>query len=862
MNTLKTDVKQFIGYNEKNSTVFGGTLSPIYDKKTELFDKDNSYTFLNSKGVPYTLVKGDASVELYEGTTRVGFGYHVTNVEQLDVPEDALAAAKMINGDVVFTRYEGSGTFYVYINNRIFYYISVEHTSSSIDRLIVPFSRIWKDPDNDDAFFVGYISRETLVNSTGTVDSYFYRAFIVHLKKSQPTYHPHTTSISMISSINWNLNPILTGGKSGDTMKFAFMANSGSFNTTGYWVRTTTFDYSTGSFNDWDDTLQRTFFVENPTYLTIDAKDVSDENDANQFAVRAVTKLTDTKYTTNYPELNSAGSVPTVNGKIECPYTNLYSYDTGRLRFVYKDDSLICIGNLNLPIEPFFSFKKSYVYWEKSDPNDIWNSDGNITYQKNDGKWYNYNSRKIRQDDTLSVEDFKSFVYMNRYVCLGEHGSYLYFYDIEKQISIKNLDLSWVDCWPPLFIINSTDTTEKGVVYCAGVNAGYMVSNAELVGYLPNPYVGTFVGGDLKWNLGRFRGQSTVQSYYTVGNTAQSAKYQGEDPQYYDTLYPIDPNGNIVLPVSQNAQIIKGYSNNDMVKEGDTVYPLMYWNNNQKTYSYFLLAGIENITNVFSLQGQQYTVNDENIYAVAFNGGVVSQVQSVSYKKNLTFLGTLPTQAVFWSDYNKTFYAFTGDRILSKMFEASDIHKILYVGQNPSSLSLWVCTDTGIYILSDTDQFKLDYISKMVEFQPKNTVLLTEGEENNEVHAVSLYLDEGEEGEMIPVKLETSYYGLGNEMKAVMDCWYLRLFDENNTKGYVKAKVHTITDVTRHTEEKTFEVNPSDYDENHIVYLRFQPKYQECVSMQLELETNLGIYQISLGVNTTDSTAQVSKFNF
>ena len=32
MNMLKTEVKQFNGYNEKNSTVFGGTLSPLYDK--------------------------------------------------------------------------------------------------------------------------------------------------------------------------------------------------------------------------------------------------------------------------------------------------------------------------------------------------------------------------------------------------------------------------------------------------------------------------------------------------------------------------------------------------------------------------------------------------------------------------------------------------------------------------------------------------------------------------------------------------------------------------------------------------------------------------------------------------------------
>lgn len=859
MNQLKTEVKQFQGYNEKNTTVYGGTLSPIYDKTTELFDKNSSYTIFNNKGVPYTLVKEGSSIKLYEGTTKISssnYLSYVTNIEKLDVPDNALAAAKMLNGDVVHTMYEKTSSSYlfrVYINNELFYTNNVEYQMANID---VIFSRIWKDPDNEDAFFVGYISKE--YNVTNNVN--LFGAFLVHLKKSNPNYESYIyTSVGAAS--NLRLEPILTGGKVNDTMKFAFMANSGSFNSTGYFVRTTTFNNSSNLFREWDDTVGRKFYTENPTFLRLVEKDVLSENSANQFAIRAVTKASDTQYTMEFPEYKTGVeySVPTADGKIGCPYTNLVSYDIGRLRFVYKDSSLICIGNLSLPIEPFFSFKKSCVYLENSDPGKS-SFTGNITYQKNDGKWYNYSSTKVETEDTLSVEELKSLVYMNRYVRLFENNSYLpSFYDMEKQKIIRNLDLSWVDCWPPLF---STSGSEKGVVYGAGMNAGYMVSNAELVGYLPNPYVGTVEGGNLLWSVNKIFKNPEIQSYYTISNTAQSAEYQGDDPQYYDTVYPIDPNGNVILPISQNAELIKGYSNNDMVKEGSTVYPLMYWNNNQKTYSYFLLAGIENVTNVFSLQGQQYAVDDENIYVVAFNSGVVSQVQSVSYKKNLTFLGTLPTQAVFWSDFNKTFYAFTGDRILSKMFEASDINKIYFVGQNPSSLSLWICTDTGVYVLSDSDMFKLGYISKTVGFQPKNTMLLTEGEENNEVHAISLYLNEGEEGEMVPVKLQTAYYGLGNEMKAVMDCWYLRLFDENNTKGYVKAKVHTITDVTRHTEEKTFEVNPSDYDENHIVYLRFQPKYQECVSMQLELETNLGIYQISLGVNTTDSTAQVSKFNF
>ena len=52
------------------------------------------------------------------------------------------------------------------------------------------------------------------------------------------------------------------------------------------------------------------------------------------------------------------------------------------------------------------------------------------------------------------------------------------------------------------------------------------------------------------------------------------------------------------------------------------------------------------------------------------------------------------------------------------------------------------------------------------------------------------------------------------------------------------------------------------YDVNNQVYIRYQPKYQTAVAMQLELESDIAIYQISLGVNATDTVTQQSKFNF
>lgn len=848
MNTLKTDVKQFNGYNEKNSTVFGGTLSPIYDNTTEIpFDKDSSYTFLSSKGVPYTVSidrrLGSSSFILYKNGSLVqGFeGTYFGETEKLDVPSDTIAATK-IGGKVL---YVSKDTGSIVLNGNTIASFDVH----SYNQVLT--SKIWITP-----------AEQVIVIIVGELN---YSVFYIY---SGQLVSQHTFGESLGSS------PFISGCRNRYENKFfitaipssCFMGDSGIIKgdalsgvLTGANVYRITIDTSVPSISEETTTEVFIEHFDNDGYETLNLVNRQDIFSINlqQYAWRA---LGNTEYgckelflrNLNYDTARLTGN----NGyDVGCPL----GYNNQDASIYYQDGSLISIGVNGLPIDECLSYASNIV------TRNLMPYETSFTYKKKDGAFYCFKSRYIH-DSYPSSDKLKQFVFDNRYI-IFKNWSYASIYDTETGEIIPKINLDWIISYPPV-TTGAPDTT-TGAVFCGGVNAGYTISGAPFVGYLPNPFVlENFPdGGEIEmYQEGYYFGLSDefscIQNYCSIGDTVQSAEYFGKDTQYQGTIYPIDPNGNVILPVSQSAELIRGYSNNDLVKEGSTVYPLMYYNNNQKIYTYMLLSGIENITNAFSLQGQQYMVDDNNIYTVVVNSGVISSVTSVAYKKNLRFLGTLPTQAVFWSDFNKTFYAFTGDRILSKMFEASDINEIYYVGQNPGTLSLWICSDNGIYVLSDKDMFRLDYLSKQVSFQPQKAIVLTEGETNNEVHTISLYKKDGEDGEMIPLKLETAYYGLGSELKAVMDCWYLRLFDENNTKGYVKAKIHTITDVTRHTEEKTFEVNPSDYDENHIVYLRFQPKYQECVAMQLELETNLGIYQISLGVNATDAVAQQSRFNF
>ncbi|MCQ2247701.1 MAG: hypothetical protein MJZ50_01700 [Treponema sp.] len=856
MNTLKTEVKQFEGFNEKNSTVFGGTLSPFYDKTSDLFSSTDSYTVFNSKGQSFSLVKENDRINLYRDKKLVEgiYGNMVTETRELNVPN---------HNTVVAVGTPDGGVLYVTKDGKVYKDDKLVHTFTISD---VVEGQIWYSEN---------AARIVVINKT-------------HYDFVKIDSHDYTVLATYYFELKENLTdssvPMLTGGiESTGLFKICIVPNAGRRKGPPYkgtpnlpdrleqkarWID------GDGGYNVNSTEREDFYLVEdfsNPGYLLKDKKWVSSPYDgtteiypyslrglsyvSNRTGTSPLIRETETfNYTDYLPfDFRFCG---VQDGFVPCPVGPKYSKDGS---IYYMDGSIISIGHLNQPIAPPLSFNRIMISTYR-----IGNTTS-FTYQTTDYKWYCYSAKSV-SDSEVSKESLKEMVFDKRYLFIKNNEVGLTIYDIEEdRIEPKVKELDWILAEPPVCLnlntyeaIRALSDTVTGSVYCSGVNAGYMINNAKFIGYLPNPYVVNFSPPLEMLTFPKV--PDSAQFYCSTGSTVQSAKYVGNDPQFYGTTYAIDSNSNVIIPVSQKGEIVSGYSNNDLVIENHTTYPLMYWNNNQKTYSYFLLSGIENMTNVFSLQGQSYAVDDSNIYTTSFSNGVVSNVTPVCYKKNMDFKGTLPTQAIFWSDFNKSFYAFTGDRVLTKMFEASDIGEIKYVGQNPSSLSLWFCTDKGIYVISDTDTYKLNYNASYVDFYKKFAMIVVDGEENQELHLVSLY-DVENDAEMVPVKLKTAYYGINGEQKAVMDCWYLRLFDENRTEGDVKVKVNTITDVTRHTEEKVFHVKPSDYDDNNIVYLRYQPKYQECTAMQLELESPIGIYELAIGVNATDSTAQISKIS-
>jgi len=823
LNTLKTDVTQFEGYNEKNSTVFGGALNPFWEKSAELFDKDTSFSFFNSKGNCFSLVKEGNKIKLYKGDTLVDGveGTFVTKTTKLDVPVNVIAAAMNNHGDIIYVTKDGS----VYKNNTSMGHFTITNLFEA---------QIWCK--GEDFFAVAVSNQKCQLGS------------VINAAGGQSLRL--TSEMPLGRTLTANSNPLILGGVEGDEDITVYIVPDSGQLTSGSGINSAVkFTYRALAPSPTGETVTSIKIEDltNPLSFLSDAVDLTKLTGNNtleltQFASRLVESSNGTTFKVGNKWVGVA------NGFVPCP-VGVYSTVAS---IYYLNGGLISIGSYGEPIDSCRDFGRTLVStWKENDT-------FSITYQKNNGEWYNYTVSNIA-DITEDIPNYlERMLFDNQYIFFKTADG-LKVWDMEIEGYLTNASYQdWIISEPPYSSTEPTETT--GSIYGAAFNAGFEISNSKFVGLIMNPFVVSY-SPSLE-NLALPDTPQGVQYYCSTGNTVQSAIYFGRDPSYYGTPYAVSENGNAIMPVSLNAKIIPGYSNNDLIKEGNVVFPLMYWNNNQKLYAYYIASAVENMESVFSLQGQSFSVDDTSIYSMTFSSGVVSGVTPICYKKNMIFVGTLPTQAVFWSRFNKTFYSFTGDRILSKMFEASDINTIHYVGQNPSSLSLWICTDTGIYIMSETDMYKLDFESHYVSFHDKFAYILAEDETNRTVHAITLYKNDKETDlTKIPVKLATKFYGLGGEKKSIVDCWYIRVWDKDHTAATIKVRDTTITDVTKVTHEKSYRINKDDYDSHDIAYIRHQPQFQECVAMQLELESPISIYSLAVGVNATD-VAQVSRMNF
>ena len=337
---------------------------------------------------------------------------------------------------------------------------------------------------------------------------------------------------------------------------------------------------------------------------------------------------------------------------------------------------------------------------------------------------------------------------------------------------------------------------------------------------------------------------SSVIYKYTLkfkGNSAASLT----KANYVDSVYGVT---SFIYGPNLFTEFINGAGNNDLVKENFAAYVLNYdnqqpflnYNLNSQTTGY----GRGQIA-FFVLQGQFYLFANEKIYSVIYNSGVISTMDAIVDAKGMQFVGFNPQIAFFYSPAKRMFYSFTGDAILQSIYDASKIKSVTgkyFYDENTQSI--YVPNDAGLLVFGPKNSYMFENWKNTTNIQFSSDGI-THITDNNITYDLSYYQADG--FEVLPIKLETSFYGLGGNEDTSIDRWDIVLYDNTHGKdtSYIKVKERSLTNVTQVSDEKTYTITPEMYDKWSSSYLvPHVPQLQKGLGIRLEIETPLTIARI------------------
>ena len=318
------------------------------------------------------------------------------------------------------------------------------------------------------------------------------------------------------------------------------------------------------------------------------------------------------------------------------------------------------------------------------------------------------------------------------------------------------------------------------------------------------------------------------------------------------TMYSISTDGNTLYNTPVLMDISDTYINEKIGSIGNYSYILAKSQRQENICGYYEYT-LSEISKIFITQGSFYGITDRYIFDLSVVNSQLQINRVVANKLDLVFLGAFPNNALFYSKLDKSIYAFTGDAILTKLKEAYRINEIYSTYCDPSRLTMLVATDIGTLVFYQNQTFLLDYVhTKDKIYYDDNSYIIGD---------TFLSLSYKPDYDIVPITLQTEFYGLGSNVKSVNDCVYIRLAKNGIGKGYLKITSYCLNDKTVESNTKTIDIIDSMFDKVTDSFLvRYQPQNQSASGFSIKLETTNPI--ISLSIGHTAEAVQNARINF
>lgn len=492
-----------------------------------------------------------------------------------------------------------------------------------------------------------------------------------------------------------------------------------------------------------------------------------------------------------------------------------------------------------------------------------------------------YESTKNLNNESLSMVAFKTtegFVVIsvnidsntslkvldNRYILLGIK-SYYNVYDTKTKTwkhfapDFNNRYIFMTDYSGSYSTWETFQNNGKAVTAVSAYGANYEVLNTTFPATIFAPYnfllpkdITTLKG----YGLDCYSPDTDIDIYYGLQETDGNAPEYKEswrngssysNPKLARTIYAF----NTAAVPSIFSDFIEGHTNKGIIVESGHSYFQSYANATKPIYLIDISTQLEGIEGYFIIQGQYFAIVNGVIYRFTQTGFNDSIIQV----DNMKLLGFTPYEAIFWSETNKTIYSFTGDSLLTPFTQADSIETIYSSKYNPNTQSIYILTDDGAYIFSSEQLLRLEYNQYKETFITKKGVCF-----KNDKELLFISYNKADGYQVLPIELETEFYGEGSSIKSINDCVYIRFFSKDMATGKIEISSSTLAEGTYTTETKTIAVNSGMWDKVHkTLFIRYQPRYQSATGFNVKIKSPFAI--ATLQISNTPETIQNAKYN-
>jgi len=243
----------------------------------------------------------------------------------------------------------------------------------------------------------------------------------------------------------------------------------------------------------------------------------------------------------------------------------------------------------------------------------------------------------------------------------------------------------------------------------------------------------------------------------------------------------------------------------------------------------------------FQLFSQNYVFDGANIYIAPMTSQNVLQTTELSpvniaaTAQGLRFIATSPTVIYFYSDYDKSLFAFDGGRTLQKIKRMNELETVIDGVYNVRDNTLilqtantFIWVRDGVFSVQDKKAIQT------------NTVLYTTDEgikiANGSYTWAYPYQDPGS-SVTVPFIYQSAYFGQHNNVKSNISAFIVVVYSSSRAQTTWSIKVRGFDNTADWEETKTYTVNPEDYNTGGYARIRVQPINQKALGLSLEMST-------------------------